>query len=239
MSSKRQRPWSRNGTPARPPLPSIPFDILLEILKRADTATFVGAAATAKPIRRAVLKPDFLRDMRALRADANRFDPGLLIGVSLAFIGDFCSYKYRATPIMSCPSLRFDAGLLETFEPVASRGELVVLRKRRPGYDSHPACLSVCHSLTGRARPLPPANVYAAYPPALLDVKDSGRSFPTTNCERKSSRRSTVSGTPSNRSSSSKPTSRSDQYPPFLVILRFTLLSLDTAPSSTGSAISG
>ncbi|TVU44784.1 hypothetical protein EJB05_04240, partial [Eragrostis curvula] len=139
VSRKRQRrpcPSGDRTTTVRSPLPSIPFDILIDIFKRSDTATVVRCAATAKPIRHAILDPDFLRELRALRAEANGgsngFDPALLVGVTFAFSSETCRYKHRAAPpiVSRSSSLRFDAGILRTFQPVASRGGLVVLRRR-------------------------------------------------------------------------------------------------------------
>ncbi|GJM96791.1 hypothetical protein PR202_ga13657 [Eleusine coracana subsp. coracana] len=173
MSIRCHRLWSReDATAVHPRLPPLPLDVLLEILKRSDAATFVRAAATAKHIRRTVLDQDFLRDRLVLPSQdyCLHFDPSLLIGVSSA--------KYRSAPVTSRPSLGFTAGhlLLETFEPVASRVGLVVFR-HRPRDDRGPAHLRVCNSLTGCTLRLPPASIDEAYPPALLDVHDAGRDF--------------------------------------------------------------
>ncbi|CAN6281157.1 unnamed protein product [Urochloa humidicola] len=62
-SAKRRRGGPCHGTTAaavtnlHPPF--IPVDLLIEILARSDTKTILRGAATCKPIRCAILGPDF------------------------------------------------------------------------------------------------------------------------------------------------------------------------------------
>ncbi|WVZ85949.1 hypothetical protein U9M48_032804 [Paspalum notatum var. saurae] len=152
-----------------PPIMSIPVHLLVDILARSDAATMVRCAATSKPIRRAILDPEFRR-----ATFHGRFHPAALVGFSYVNAG--C---YTQLPPMQ--SLRFDAGLLEAFTPVAVRDEIVVLR-RRPLPPQEPGCpdprLLICNSVTGDTTLLPCAAVDAAYyPPALLTVGDAGRDF--------------------------------------------------------------
>uniref|UniRef100_K4AIW5 DUF7595 domain-containing protein n=1 Tax=Setaria italica TaxID=4555 RepID=K4AIW5_SETIT len=115
-------------------------------------------AATSKPIRSALLDPAFRRRL-ALRAAAN--DDALLLGVSFVF-------RDPATRVGQLPrkSSRFDAVLLETFEPVAWRGSVVILRRR--WQDNFDFEMRACNALTGHTSRLPsPGHVCAKFPHAL------------------------------------------------------------------------
>ncbi|KAL6637966.1 hypothetical protein ACP70R_025538 [Stipagrostis hirtigluma subsp. patula] len=179
MSSPKRRrvsPCDWTTTADSPP-PSIPDDLLLEIFARfADATTIVRCAATSKPIRRAVLDPEFLRRRAMASGNGGRLDPAFLVGVSYAF----CEKNSPDPAVVSAPrrrrSLRFDARLLHSFVPVASRGGLVVLRQRE-GDRSASARLLVCNSLTGHRLYLPPATIAAKYPHALLAADDVCFSF--------------------------------------------------------------
>lgn len=163
--------------------PSIPIDLLLDILARTDVATVVRCAATSKPIRRAIVGPGFRGAIAALRAGGGGgFDPSLLLGFTYAHRED-SDDPVRVVQSQSPTQnlLRFDASLLETFYPVAVRGGLVVLRPRVKRGQLPPSGapeLRVCNSLTGDMVRLPPAAIMDdEYPPALLTVGDAGRSF--------------------------------------------------------------
>ncbi|CAL4936225.1 unnamed protein product [Urochloa decumbens] len=176
-----------NMTATAPP-PTIPMDPLLDILARMDdAATVVRCAASSKPIRRAILDPAFRHVITAPRAtDTTTNTNGC--GFVPAFLLGF-SYVHRSLSHIEDdparvaqhghPRPRFDAALLETFEPVAARGGLVVLRHREPPAGAGPNRreLRVCNSLTGDTTILPPPTVDDEYPPALLAVADAGRSF--------------------------------------------------------------
>ncbi|KAL6637961.1 hypothetical protein ACP70R_025533 [Stipagrostis hirtigluma subsp. patula] len=176
MSSPKRRrvsPCDWTTTADSPP-PSIPDDLLFA---RADDATtIVRCAATSKPIRRAVLDPGFLRRRAMANGSGGRLDPAFLVGVSYAF----CEKNSPDPAVVSAPRrrrrLRFDARLLHSFVPVASRGGLVVLRQRE-GDRSASARLLVCNSLTGHTLHLPPATIAAKYPHALLAADDVCFSF--------------------------------------------------------------
>ncbi|RCV40644.1 hypothetical protein SETIT_9G071800v2 [Setaria italica] len=180
---RRRECRAGNGTttaaasPLPPPPPPIPLDPLLEILARTDATTVVRCAATSKPVRRAIAGPDFRHAITARRATdgGGGFDPSLLLGFSCVHRGSCTDDPARvAQQALRGNRLRFDAGLLEAFEPVAARGGLVVLRQREAA--SAPK-LRVCNSLTGDTTCLPPAAVQDEYPPALVAVGDAGRSF--------------------------------------------------------------
>jgi hypothetical protein len=153
------------------PSPSLPLDPLLEIVARADAATIVRCAATSKLIRRALQDEAFRRRI-ALRGEAG---DGRLLGVSYALLSLPSS---PVTGVGQAPRqgdlVPFDAGLLRSFEPVASREGLVVLRQRDRCHDE----LRVCNTiLNGHAlQQLPPADVKGGSC-ALLMLDDAGRSF--------------------------------------------------------------
>ncbi|KAL6894182.1 hypothetical protein ACP4OV_008280 [Aristida adscensionis] len=184
-SPKRRRLCTCHGAaatsdspPPPPPPPPIPVDLLLEIFACTDAKTVVRCAATSKPIRRAVLDPDF---RRRAEAAGGGFRPELLLGVSCVYTeADASTYVYQH----SRHDLGFDAGLLTSHEPVASRGGFVALLPGRhsPGVPPCPGVPPSVHdSLTGRKlRDLPPSSVQRVFPPAFLDVGgggDGGRSF--------------------------------------------------------------
>jgi hypothetical protein len=133
-SAKRRRVGPRHGTTttADSQPPSIPADLLIEILARSDTRTIVRGAATCKPLRRASLGPAF---HRLLAPRAGGFDRALLLGASCVFY-DGCPrdifFQEQRRPFS------FDAELLSLYEPMVSRGCLVVVHWRgRP-----PRCAS-------------------------------------------------------------------------------------------------
>lgn len=164
----------------------IPLDLRLYILSRLDIASLFRYGAASKSTRREILSQDFRRDI-ARRDEASRgFDPALLLGFSYrlpvraATAGDRVA---QTTCRQHQHLLRFDAVLLDSFDPVASRDGLVVLLRRPTdvgqGWADFRADpdLRVCNSLTGQASRLPPADVHEAYPHALLDVGGAGPSF--------------------------------------------------------------
>ncbi|WVZ85943.1 hypothetical protein U9M48_032799 [Paspalum notatum var. saurae] len=85
-----------------PPIMSIPGHLLVDILARSDAATMVRCAATSKPIRRAILDPEFRR-----ATFHGRFQPAAPALVGFSYVNAGC---YTQLPPMQ--SLRFDAGLL-------------------------------------------------------------------------------------------------------------------------------
>ncbi|TVU44775.1 hypothetical protein EJB05_04231, partial [Eragrostis curvula] len=176
MPSEEDLPVSpRNATTIEPLPPPIPFHPLLDILARLDVATIVRYAATSKPARRVVLGQDFRRRL-ALRAEASGgLYPALLAGVSYRFKEG--AKTTGGAHVAQRSQQPFDAGLLESFDPVASHdGLVVVLRRpsdatdRSHGVISRAGELRVCNSLTGETSVLPPADVKYKYPHALLAV---------------------------------------------------------------------
>ncbi|CAD6206877.1 unnamed protein product [Miscanthus lutarioriparius] len=182
-SKKRPRICTYNGTATEPwPLP-IPFDLRLDVLSRLDVASLLRYAAASRSTRSDILSEDFRRSL-ALRAEASRgFDPALLLGFSYRLPVRASTAGDRVAQTRRQHLLRFDAILLDSFDPVASRDGLVVLLRRPTDVEQRwadalsGADLRVCNSLTGQASRLPPADVREAYPHALLAVGGAGRSF--------------------------------------------------------------
>ncbi|XP_066386009.1 uncharacterized protein [Miscanthus floridulus] len=182
-SKKRPRVCTYNGTATEPwPLP-IPFDLRLDVLSRLDVASLLRYAAASRSTRSDILSEDFCRSL-ALRAEASRgFDPALLLGFSYRLPVRASTAGDRVAQTRRQHLLRFDAILLDSFDPVASRDGLVVLLRRPTDVEQRwadalsGADLRVCNSLTGQASRLPPADVREAYPHALLAVGGAGRSF--------------------------------------------------------------
>ncbi|CAL4919337.1 unnamed protein product [Urochloa decumbens] len=183
MSSPNRRRLDHpagNMTATAPP-PTIPLDPLLDILARTDAATVVRCAATSKPIRRAILDPAFRHAITIgapcateTNTNAGGFVPAFLLGFSYLHR----SLSHADVAQQGRPRPRFDAALLDTLEPVAARGGLVVLRQREPAAGAPDLRgLRVCNSLTGDTTILPPPTVDDEYPPALLAVTDAGCSF--------------------------------------------------------------
>ncbi|RLN41268.1 hypothetical protein C2845_PM01G26500 [Panicum miliaceum] len=168
--AKRRHVRASDGTTVEPlpppPPPPVPVDLLLEIFARLDVATIIRCAATSKTVRRAIL------DSPAAFGRRVEANGALLLGVSYAFLDS--RYLNAVSSVGQAPrqNLRFDAGVLMSAEPVASRGGLTVLRHRLNYHH-----VRVCNALTGRASWLPPSHVSGDYPHALLAVDDAGRSF--------------------------------------------------------------
>ncbi|RLN42690.1 hypothetical protein C2845_PM01G26490 [Panicum miliaceum] len=174
-SPKRRRVGPCHGTTtttadSQPPF--IPADLLVEILARSDTRTIVRGAATFKPIRRAILGPAF---HRLLAPRAGGFDRALLLGASCVF------QEGRPRDIFFQEQRRpfsfetFDSELLSFYEPMVSRGCLIVIHRR--GQIS--AEVRVVNSLTGHVTRVKRTGSAAAaiYPRTLLAVGDAGPSF--------------------------------------------------------------
>ncbi|KAK1643730.1 hypothetical protein QYE76_061535 [Lolium multiflorum] len=127
---------------------SLPVDLLLEIVARADFTTLVRCAATGKILRHAILATAFRRN---LAADATGFDPTLLLGVSYREI-NYPTYartqRVIQTPMQTQFRAHLDADCLRTpFKPVTSRDGLLVVR-RHPYYDVE---LRTCDAFTAKS----------------------------------------------------------------------------------------
>ncbi|KAG2545517.1 hypothetical protein PVAP13_9KG316662 [Panicum virgatum] len=170
-SAKRRRVGPCHGTATTTDdsqLPFIPADLLIEILARSDTRTIVRGAATCKPIRRAILGPAF---HRLLAPRAGGFDRALLLGASCVFEGgprDIFFQEQRRP-------LSLDTRRLSSYEPMVSRGCLVVVHRRGQIH----AEVRVINSLTGHETRVKPTGTgaIAVYPRTLLAVGEAGRSF--------------------------------------------------------------
>ncbi|KAM0867632.1 hypothetical protein ACQ4PT_041885 [Festuca glaucescens] len=138
--------------------PTLPIDILLEIVSRADAATLVRCAAASKYLRRHITGPAFL-----LRCQADvGFVPSHLLGMFQQH-GEDEPYRFVPMP----PSTKFTPRLARQTDaaddffgsctPVASRAGLVLLR--RVG-DRNLVDLCVWSPVTGRYAFLPPATLY-------------------------------------------------------------------------------
>lgn len=172
MSSPKRRRVISTGDDG-PAVESISIDVLLDIAARLDTATIIRFAATSKPIRRAILGPDFRRCL-ALRAEADGFNPALLLGLSYVYQGRNNSHVVSQ---VQRHRLGLDAErLLKSHEPIASRGCLVLLH-RPSGDNVIPAELRVVNSLTGQVSRIPSPEIPAVYPRTFLAVGDGGGSF--------------------------------------------------------------
>ncbi|KAL6637977.1 hypothetical protein ACP70R_025549 [Stipagrostis hirtigluma subsp. patula] len=171
-----------HGEPTTPaPGRALPVDLLLEIAARADVVTLVRCAAASKPLRRDILDPAFRRRRHASVAAGGLadFDPALLLGISYRLHDTKTRSAASATahvvgtPPSPRPRVRVDHDVLQSFDPVASRDGLLVLRSHGSRVRD---LLSVCDTFTGDVTSLPPALVSGSYPPALLTV-GADRSF--------------------------------------------------------------
>ncbi|OEL21797.1 hypothetical protein BAE44_0017181 [Dichanthelium oligosanthes] len=124
------------ATPAR----ELPLDLLLEIVARSDAATLLPCAACCKALRRGTLSPAFIRRVCHRGPAGAAVVPPRLLRFLQSFYSTPVSFSLAHPPTPAAarlsekhlaPSLLSRgaaAGLLERFEPVTSRGGLVVLR---------------------------------------------------------------------------------------------------------------
>jgi hypothetical protein len=135
----------------------LPMDLLLEIAVRCDVTTIIRCARATKFLRRAIIGPAFRRRL-ALHAAAGGggFDPALLFGVSYVAYGACMVPTHH---IIDTPSSIQLHALLQlqavtfgdSFEPVTSRGHLLLLRRIRDARLE----LRVCDTTTGHVTSLP------------------------------------------------------------------------------------
>ncbi|KAM0924901.1 hypothetical protein ACQ4PT_004781 [Festuca glaucescens] len=160
---------------------SLPVDLLLEIVARADVTTLVRCAAIGRILRLSILEPAFRRRL-ALQyaAGGNGFDPALLLGVSFlrrTVFSVFHTSRVIHTPSPTKHRVRLDTGRLwKQFKPVASRDGLLLFHRKKAVYLSdHEAPdyeLRVCNTFTGHITSLPPTTVADVYPHVFLSVSD-------------------------------------------------------------------
>uniref|UniRef100_A0A0E0D7L5 F-box domain-containing protein n=1 Tax=Oryza meridionalis TaxID=40149 RepID=A0A0E0D7L5_9ORYZ len=162
----------------------LPDDLMLEIAVRSDIVSIVRCAATCRSLRGRILEEEFCRRHRAGGSNAAT---SLLRGVSYRFRCDLNTFVGVTTQAASSPSSsplpRFDAGILNTFEPMVSRDGLVVVLEDYVYAAPDRFNMCVCNTITGDVTSLPAMDRAMKvkrrliYPPALLDVGDAGRSF--------------------------------------------------------------
>lgn len=148
--------------------PTLPVEIVLTIIARADPVTVVRCAAASKLLRRHIADPAFHAEVGAAgRGRGGAYDPSLLLGI---FQQHRDGEPYRFVPVppsrarLTLPLMPAGDALPNSFEPVASRGGLVVLRRRqRVG---GPVELCVCSPVAGRRSLI-------ILPPLSLDYYDS------------------------------------------------------------------
>ncbi|CAL4936919.1 unnamed protein product [Urochloa decumbens] len=127
---KRRRTCATAPSPA----PALPADLLLEIAARSDARTIFRCSATCKLLRRAILRPGFVRHVvsRGPPDDEAVVPPSILgaLGETFTFVHPIatasCHFERHLVAYLS----RSAAGLLEEYAPLASRRGLVVLGRR-------------------------------------------------------------------------------------------------------------
>ncbi|KAL6641555.1 hypothetical protein ACP70R_019736 [Stipagrostis hirtigluma subsp. patula] len=141
---------------------TLPADLLLEIVGRTDAATLVRCAAACRLLRREILSPAFSRRVRGSP------DGGVLLGF-LCPEGTTFSLLHPATPAAAslaenhlAPFMsRSAADLLEEYQPITSRGGLVVLERPEIDWDrrsldgERPPDMCVWNPMTGDRTFLP------------------------------------------------------------------------------------
>ncbi|KAM0872705.1 hypothetical protein ACQ4PT_038567 [Festuca glaucescens] len=162
--------------------PTLPVEILLEIVSRADPTTLIRFAASSKHLRRHITDPAFLHHYHA---DAG-FVPSLLIGMFRQH-GDDEPYRFVSLSpstakltlqLTTQPPTDAAGGLFDSYIPIASRAGLLLLRRRRCNLTQ----LCVCSPLTGRYSYLPTMTVEYDFLHLLLpgdddDKENTGDSF--------------------------------------------------------------
>jgi len=142
----------------------LPLDLLLEIFARSGPATVARCGATCKLLQRHVADRGFLRRLRA--ASSDRFLLGLFYHRRFSREGEekstrppplFAAPKSSAgsTALPSTVIARLSAELAGLYDPVASRGGLLVL-KLGQYFDTS---LCVCDPVAGRSYVLPPRRI--------------------------------------------------------------------------------
>jgi hypothetical protein len=152
----------RRGNQARD-APTLPVEILLEIVARADPAAIIRFAASSKHLRRHITDPAFLHHYH----DDAGFVPSLLLGMFRQH-GDGEPYRFTLVSPSTKVTLQLtpprptdaaDDGLFDSsYILVASRAGLVLLRRRRRNVSvtQAPSCqLCVCNPVAGRYSFLP------------------------------------------------------------------------------------
>ncbi|CAM0876526.1 unnamed protein product [Alopecurus aequalis] len=156
----------------------LPTDLLLEIFARCDVTTIIRCAMASKFLRRSILDPAFLcrLELQAAADGGGGFDPALLVGVSYQTYGP---HLVRAHHIIHTPSSvqlhprLLACSLRDSFEPVASRGRLLLLRRFCCFPEPANVELRVCDTTIGHRTSLPTPNVVVSHVHAFLRVGDA------------------------------------------------------------------
>ncbi|CAN6311693.1 unnamed protein product [Urochloa humidicola] len=158
-----------------PALPTLPPELVLEIVDRCDPTTLIACAAASRLLRRHVLSPSFISRRRA--ASRGCFAPSSLLGLFYRhYDGEPAPRPPPFTPASAAASAvktPFAPDVFDRYTPVESRGGLLVLR--RSALFAEHAGLCVLDPVTGRRAFLPPPEVHQdqqSY--ALLLADDSG-----------------------------------------------------------------
>ncbi|KAM0908778.1 hypothetical protein ACQ4PT_015255 [Festuca glaucescens] len=178
------------------PSPALPVDLLLEIVARSDLVTLIRCAAVCKPLRRDILSVSFVR---RVTQHGGIVPPSVVAYLHTRpmrnrnrVMGPLVSLVHpAATPAASCfvdnslapYVLRRSLDLLRRFDPLASRGGLVLLRRRpninRTRESEFDTDLCVFNPMTGDRTYLPgPRGGYWCHRYILLTAEDGvGCSF--------------------------------------------------------------
>ncbi|CAN6362373.1 unnamed protein product [Urochloa humidicola] len=189
MSPRKRCRASTAAPPAEAtttPAPALPPDLVLEVIARSDAATLVRCAACSKPLRRDILSRAFIRRV------CHHHGPGGAAAVPprlLAFLQSYDKFfglaLSLASPLLPPPPFSLAhpatpaaarlfvsragaAGLLARYEPVTSRGGLVVLRRRQhrtTGMPDESAAICVYDPMAGARAFLPDSPEMANFSP--------------------------------------------------------------------------
>ncbi|CAM0958843.1 unnamed protein product [Alopecurus aequalis] len=134
---------------------TLPAELLLEIAARSEPITFVRCAAVCKSLRREILHPSFLR-----RVCTNEDGAGIIPPCILAYLHDrkqdpLVTLVHPVTPAASSFTdgslapymLRGTIDINRSYEPLLSRGSLVVLRRRNNSINIGGTSKRRCHDL--------------------------------------------------------------------------------------------
>ncbi|KAL6893547.1 hypothetical protein ACP4OV_007645 [Aristida adscensionis] len=185
----RPRKRFRTSATTSTPGPTIPHEIVLEIVARSDFTAIVRSAASCRPLRRDIVRPAFVRRVfhgpggggvpRRVLAFLHAYDEAR-VGPPPAAL----SLAHPATPAAAhfldknlAPFVSRDAaasgGLLGDYEPLTSRNGLVVLRRRYVCRRRRRRDLCVYNPMTG-------VRVFLPVPPDMDIVRASGYGVSST-----------------------------------------------------------
>ncbi|KAK3146648.1 hypothetical protein QOZ80_3BG0269400 [Eleusine coracana subsp. coracana] len=150
---KHLRPFTQAAAPPPKeedaPVRILPTDLLLEIIARTDAETIVRCAATSKPLRRDILRPDFIR---RVCHEHEGVVPAFLLGFvhaydkanavarppapfSLVHPETPAAASFSKKHILRPLSRSTGADLLRRYEPLTSRHGLIALSRQHIRHD--------------------------------------------------------------------------------------------------------